>query len=167
MWHCCFGGLKLVTVDSIIFGFILTHGCSVEEEEVSMCLSLPHCLNIHKTSQSGLIFSHCNLGLGSKPILSWIAAVSGFTYTGATSTIGDEPKRLCLAVARLASISAFSWLYSDISSILSSILVGVLRIISTVYSAITLKTRFVLLKISQLAFGSFTSFLLDALDNRH
>ena len=126
MWHCCFGGLKLVTVDSIIFGFILTHGCSVEEEDVSICRSLPHCLNIHQTSQSGLIFSHCNLGLGSKPILSWIAAVSGFTYTGATwnhlcfsqniidsntSTIGDEPKRLCLAVARLASISAFSWLY--------------------------------------------------------
>ena len=39
--------------------------------------------------------------------------------------------------------------------------------LSSVYSAITLKTRFVLLKISQLAFGSFTSFLLDALDNRH
>merc|ERR1719275_516336 len=79
-----------------------------------------------------LFFSHCNLGLGSKPILSWIAVVSGFTYTGATSTIGDEPRRLCLAVARLASISAFSWLYSDISSILSSIRVGVLRIIATV-----------------------------------
>ena len=28
-----------------------------------------------------------------------------------TSTIGDEPRRLCFAVARLASISAFSWLY--------------------------------------------------------
>ena len=67
--------------------------------------------------------------------------------------MGDEPRRSCLAVARFASLSAFNWLYlvmnwtvclqrwlkdsySDMSSILNSILVGVLRIIATLSSVI-------------------------------
>ena len=56
-----------------------------------------------------------------------------------------------------ALISGKSKSYSDISSILSSILVGVLRIILTAYSAITLKARVVLLRYHN-QFFHFTSY---------
>ena len=64
-----------------------------------------------------------------------------------------------------ALISGKSKSYSDISSILSSILVGVLRIILTAYSAITLKARVVLLR--YITISSFTSLLINTLDNGH
>ena len=66
-------------------------------------------------------------------ILSWMVARSGLVGGGAalacTVLMGEEPNKLCLAIALLASTSRLICSYSDMSSSFSSIRVGVLRII--------------------------------------